>query len=700
MRRLALILALASLATAVRAQAPERWAREDPSKIRTAEACGECHVSAYEVWKRTPHATGFKTLHRLENAEAIAGRMGFKLIKRGSVCLTCHYTPTVQGERLRAVSGVSCESCHGAGADWIDVHNDYGGKGLDHLSEAPEHRTDRIARSIAAGMRRPSDLYALASACYGCHSVPDERLVNVGRHSIGSAGFELVEWSGNIRHNFLDSFLNGDGTDNAERGAPRKRLMYVAGRALELEHGLRGAAAATEKGVFLKAIQRRIRGALSEVRAINSLAGAPELDDIVATVRGVDVRLGNGPALLAAAERVGDAARRFLGGRDGSRLASLDPLVEGTAEIEIADDSGEDDGAAVAEAPAGASADAAAGSGATASAPGTTATSSTSGSAQASATSTAVPAEGAFKRRIRRASAHDTLDATTCQKCHGDQNAWWFDDAHYASVDPFFERAAKNVQIARLYGLSPSKMTRGDALCMDCHGTVVTGREKREVADGVSCQSCHGAAADFLEPHQEGDKALGASRPGYVKALQLGMTELKDDAIRAAACAGCHYVTDPRLISSGHPSGTDFDYASGMAEIRHWQSSSGAAGALATAYSSELAARGAVPKVRLARLAGVPAGASSPDAGGQAAGSTVSAATGAGSTGRASRSRRPRTPRARPLSSTATAETADAEGLGLPPFPEIDASTPVEEILLLLKERLELLYDAVRGEAP
>ncbi len=715
-RRLAFTLCFVSFAAAVQAQASPDWAREDPTKIRTAESCGECHVSAYEIWKRTPHATGFKTLHRLKTAEAISGRMGFKLIKRDSNCLTCHYTPTTQGDQLRAVSGVSCESCHGAGADWIDVHNDYGGKDLNHTNEAPEHRSDRIARSMAAGMRRPSDLYALASSCFGCHSVPDERLVNVGRHSIGSAGFELVAWSqGKIRHNFLDSFRDGDGTANAERGAERKRLMYVVGRALELEHGLRGAAAATEKGVFFKATQRRIRNALGEVRAIASRAPAPEIDEMVAAVRGVDVRLGNKAALLVAAERIGDAARRFLDGRDGTRLASLDALVEGTAEIELAeeiDESGDAAGA-VAEVPAGTPA---AGGPTTAQAtvtpPAGASSSTTPAAAQAqSASSGAVPAEGAVKRRIRETSKHATLDATSCQKCHGDQNAWWFDDAHYASVDPFFERTRKNLQIARLYGLSPSKMTRGDALCMDCHGTVITGREKREVADGVSCQSCHGAAKDYLEPHEEGDKSLGLKRPGYVKALKLGMVELKDGATLAAACVDCHYVTDPRLISSGHPSGADFDYASGMAKTRHWQSPLASAGALEAAYSGVLAARGAVPKVRLARLATQPAQASAPGAiAGAQSGTPAAGAPGTGIPARNATVYRPRTPRARPASSgtlptgsatagdTATSAAGAGDTLGLPPFPQIDEEAPVEEILLLLKQRLELLYRAAHRE--
>ena len=67
------ILCLSLLAATLPAAAQNlEFARQDPAKIETAEKCGECHVSEYEVWKKTPHATGFKTLHRKGSAETIA----------------------------------------------------------------------------------------------------------------------------------------------------------------------------------------------------------------------------------------------------------------------------------------------------------------------------------------------------------------------------------------------------------------------------------------------------------------------------------------------------------------------------------------------------------------------------------------------------------------------------------------------------
>ena len=149
--------------------------------------------------------------------------MGFRLIKRDSLCFSCHYTPVVDDGKIRVVSGVSCESCHGAGADYLDVHNDYG-DGFDHASEPAAHRRARIEKQPpGGGMRRPSDLYPVVANCFSCHTVPIERLVNEGGHTTGSGGFELVEWTqGQIRHNFLESLPPGSPNRSTSSGRCRE----------------------------------------------------------------------------------------------------------------------------------------------------------------------------------------------------------------------------------------------------------------------------------------------------------------------------------------------------------------------------------------------------------------------------------------------------------------------------------------------
>ncbi|MGI9626045.1 MAG: cytochrome c family protein, partial [Longimicrobiales bacterium] len=103
--------------------------RIDPDKIVLSDRdsrvpCGECHVDEFAVWEETPHATGFNTLHRTSSAADILESMNLQVTKRQeSLCLRCHYTVD---NSLRAIAGVSCESCHGAAADWVDQHNNWG----------------------------------------------------------------------------------------------------------------------------------------------------------------------------------------------------------------------------------------------------------------------------------------------------------------------------------------------------------------------------------------------------------------------------------------------------------------------------------------------------------------------------------------------------------------------------------------------
>lgn len=689
--------------------AQEPWAREAPAEIVTAEACGECHTSAYQVWQGTVHETGFRELHRKPQAQEIAAKMGFRLVKRNSLCLRCHYTPvevpveaaTEDKAELRAIAGVSCESCHGAGRDWIRVHYDYG-PGKSFRTETPEHRRERIEASREAGMRRPSDLYAIAASCYACHTVPEEKLVDVGGHTAGSAGFELVAATqGAMRHNFLASSLTGDGKVNRERPPEERRMMYVVGRAVALEYALRAAAEATQPGTYARNAGRRIQAASIELRKIALLEPLPEIDQMLAAARDAPAVPPSGPlsesehraAILAAAETVASIARSLPERYEPTQLADLDPLVRGEPlAVPPPEPEPADAIAAAGDGGEGAAASDSAG----ASTSGTVAEAGTAPAAEAAkadAGRTAAPAVGAVKTHIRPVSDHRTLGQSACSGCHQEQNNWWLGDPHSRSAQPFFDRDPKRLQIARLYGVPTSELTRGNRLCMNCHGTVISGNEPFDVFDGVSCESCHGPSADYLEPHKAGDKALGVRRPGYVDGLRLGMNELRDLSVRARVCSGCHYITDERLISSGHPSGKDFDYVAGMAKTRHWTRPH-ADTEIAAAFAPALAARGPVPDVPLGVLATAPAaprreGDRTDVGAGTAAASAAPTAVAEGAAPAPGGDRVP------------PSSAAAARPIELPPFPEVDESATTDELLILLKERLEQLYEAVEpGSEP
>jgi len=105
--------------------------RCDPAEVIGAEACIKCHASECQQWKKTPHFATLEALHRKPEAKAIAKRLGLRSIKRNDVCVKCHYTQQLVADRVRVVSGVSCESCHGAAKNWVKLHNDYGGETIE-----------------------------------------------------------------------------------------------------------------------------------------------------------------------------------------------------------------------------------------------------------------------------------------------------------------------------------------------------------------------------------------------------------------------------------------------------------------------------------------------------------------------------------------------------------------------------------------
>jgi DNA-binding FrmR family transcriptional regulator len=293
----------------------------DPAKVRGPEACAECHTTEMDTWKATKHYKTFNEMHRKPEAQQIATKLGITTIKRESLCVNCHYTEKATGSGKDVIAGISCESCHSAGKDWIDLHGDYGGKKVEKSMETPAHRKQRVEQSQARGMLMPDFIYPVASRCYQCHTVPNEKLVNVGGHKAGS-DFELVAWtSGEVRHNFQD------GDKNREDTPERKRVMYVVGQGLALEANLRGVSKATEKGSYATEMAKRVVAARENLKKINGLVRIPEVEEMIAVAEKAQLKLKNESELVKAADEVGKSVQKFAVASDGKKLAALDSLL-------------------------------------------------------------------------------------------------------------------------------------------------------------------------------------------------------------------------------------------------------------------------------------------------------------------------------------------------------------------------------------
>jgi len=90
--------------------------------------CKMCHSSEkggaqYGKWLESKHAKAFETLAG-EQAIAVAKKKGIADPQKSAECLQCHQTGYGEAADLFATTfvatdGVQCESCHGAGKDYI-----------------------------------------------------------------------------------------------------------------------------------------------------------------------------------------------------------------------------------------------------------------------------------------------------------------------------------------------------------------------------------------------------------------------------------------------------------------------------------------------------------------------------------------------------------------------------------------------------
>lgn len=295
----------------------------DPAKIVGPEACKECHKSAFEARLHTIHYKSFETMPQAEKAKEYAMKLKVKRIKRDALCTSCHFTIANVDGRDKAIAGTSCESCHGAAKDWLKVHGDYGGKEVNRYTETPEHKAKRIEQTEASGMVRPSQIYKLAENCYQCHLIPHEKLVNWGGHSSAS-DFELVGWTqGEVRHNYFRS----RGQDNEESGLERLILMYVAGRAIDLEYSYRGVAKATKKATYAINMAMRVRANEVHLKKILEKVSIPEVEEILAVSKAAKLKFNKEAELTAVADKIAVITKKFLKNYDGSEFEALEDMI-------------------------------------------------------------------------------------------------------------------------------------------------------------------------------------------------------------------------------------------------------------------------------------------------------------------------------------------------------------------------------------
>lgn len=210
------------------------------------ETCQKCHKAEISVWEATPHSALFSDFHKNRDARDIVKAVGDRNPKRSETCILCHYTAVIDASgEPDPVAGPSCESCHGAASEWVDVHNNYGGQGVSSDDETPEHEAQRIAAAAAAGMIWPDMTFDATRNCFSCHGLNNDALdvetVNLmldAGHPI-NADFEYIAYSqGVVRHRFYPP----DPSVNQELTAAEKAEWYLVGQAASMVAAYEGLA--------------------------------------------------------------------------------------------------------------------------------------------------------------------------------------------------------------------------------------------------------------------------------------------------------------------------------------------------------------------------------------------------------------------------------------------------------------------------
>lgn len=167
-----------------------------------------------------------------------------------------------------------------------------------------------------------------------------------------------------------------------------------------------------------------------------------------------------------------------------------------------------------------------------------------------------LPAAGVLDASETGKVQREFVGATKCKMCHktpeqGQQFAIWEASAHAKAYATLAGEKAK--EIAKAKGIAdPQKADE----CLQCH---VTGHgvaaeflgTKYDVAEGVSCESCHGAGGDYYKK-----KTMEGIASGEIEAASVGLVK-PDEKL----CQQCHNEKSPTY--------KEFKFAERVKQIAH-----------------------------------------------------------------------------------------------------------------------------------
>jgi Cytochrome c554 and c-prime len=165
------------------------------------------------------------------------------------------------------------------------------------------------------------------------------------------------------------------------------------------------------------------------------------------------------------------------------------------------------------------------------------------------------------------------IGAVGCKSssCHGGAGekrsqyiTWSRQDFHTRALAILLD--ARSARIAETIGIGEAQSR---ARCTVCHSPFQSVAPKRLAStahadEGVSCESCHGAAGSWLRGHTRADW-------NYAMRVTAGMRDLRSLYVRANTCVACHQNIDNDLLKAGHPTLVFELDSQSVNEPKHWR---------------------------------------------------------------------------------------------------------------------------------
>jgi cytochrome c554/c'-like protein len=183
-----------------------------------------------------------------------------------------------------------------------------------------------------------------------------------------------------------------------------------------------------------------------------------------------------------------------------------------------------------------------------------------------------VSVEAKEPRQIRESGAFVGSIGCKSSSCHGGAGpkrsqyiTWSQKDFHTKAFAVLLN--ARSTRIAEALGIAEGSAS-SSARCTVCHSPFQSVAQSRLTPtvrpdEGVSCETCHGAAGGWLRGHTRLDWT-------YNIRVAAGMHDLRNLYVRANACVACHQSLAPEILRAGHPDLFFEMDGQSVAEPKHW----------------------------------------------------------------------------------------------------------------------------------